>query len=124
MRLQCFMLLYVNKIPLNYVPVEVLDRLILEDGNYRLSRKYSNKVTTMRNIPEERRPHVHRSGSLKSRTVFYFKIISIHIFQYRLQYWFPSVAPYLLHHVNGLYLRHEQMILGISCLSIALRVHV
>jgi hypothetical protein len=84
MRLQCFMLLYVNKVPLNYVP----DRLILEDGNYRLSRKDSNKVTTMRNIPEERRPHVHRSGSLKSRTVFYLKIISIHICQYRLQYWF------------------------------------
>jgi len=42
LRFQCFVLLYLNKIRLNHVPMEVLDSLILEDGTYRLSRKDSN----------------------------------------------------------------------------------
>jgi len=93
LRFHCFVFLYLNKMPLNYVPMEVFNSLIFEDGTYRPSRKDSNQVTTLRNIPEERRPHVHRVGSLKSRTVLYFKIISIRISQYHLQYWFPSIAP-------------------------------
>jgi len=38
----------------------------LEDGTDKLSR---NRHFTLRNIPEERLSHVHRSGSTKSRTV-------------------------------------------------------
>ena len=44
----------------------VLDCLNLHDGTDRLSRNV-NHQSTVRNIPEERRAHLDRGGSLKSR---------------------------------------------------------
>jgi hypothetical protein len=41
------------------------DFMTLEDGTDRLSRNVANYRSTLRNIPEERRFHLQRSGSLK-----------------------------------------------------------
>jgi hypothetical protein len=46
------------------------DCLIFEGGTNRLSRKSVNNCqSTLRNIPEERRSHLHGGGSLESRMV-------------------------------------------------------
>ena len=46
----------------------LLDCLTLEDGTDRLSRNFVKKCfSKLRKIPEERRSHLHRGGSLKSR---------------------------------------------------------
>jgi hypothetical protein len=41
---------------------------LLDYGTDRLCRNVGNYQSTLRNIPEERRSYLHRSGSLKSRT--------------------------------------------------------
>jgi len=46
-----------------------LDCLTLEDGMNRLPRNVSNYQPTLRNILEERRPHVYRWKSLKLRSL-------------------------------------------------------
>ena len=43
------------------------DCLTVEDGTYRLSRNVGNYQSTLRNIPEGRRSHLHSGGILISR---------------------------------------------------------
>jgi hypothetical protein len=43
--------------------------LTFEDGTHKLPQSVSKYQTALRNNPEERRSHLDRSGSLKSRTV-------------------------------------------------------
>jgi hypothetical protein len=43
--------------------------LAFEDGTNRLTKKTDNCQLVVLNIPEEQRPHLHCSGSLKSVTV-------------------------------------------------------
>jgi hypothetical protein len=42
--------------------------LTLEDGTDRFSPNVGNYQSTLRNIPEDLRPHLHRGESLKSHT--------------------------------------------------------
>ena len=42
-------------------------RFTLEDGTDRLSRNVGHYQSTLRNIPQKRRSHLHSSGSLRSR---------------------------------------------------------
>jgi len=42
-----------------------LDLLTLEDDTDRLPQKVGKYQSTLRNIPEERRAHLHCDGSLK-----------------------------------------------------------
>jgi hypothetical protein len=43
-----------------------------QDGDDRLSRKVDNYKSTLRNIPEEQKSDLHRSGSVKSSSVLLF----------------------------------------------------
>jgi hypothetical protein len=45
------------------------DSLILEDENDSLSRNDDDYQYTLRNSPEDRKSHMHRGGSLKSRSI-------------------------------------------------------
>jgi hypothetical protein len=60
------------------VEEDFLDCFSLEDGTNTLSRNVDNYQSTLRSIPEERRSHLHRGGSLKSRTLFYLTNIISH----------------------------------------------
>jgi len=44
----------------------------LQDGTDRLSRNVANYQPTLRNIPEDRRAHLQRGGSVKS--LFFFQL--------------------------------------------------
>jgi hypothetical protein len=50
----------------------VLNCFNLEDGTNRLYRNVGNCYSMLRNVSEERRPHLHRSGSLEIRFVLSF----------------------------------------------------
>jgi len=51
----------------------ILDCWTLDDETDRLSRNvYNNCQYTLRNIPEERRPYIHRGGIVKSRKVLQY----------------------------------------------------
>jgi hypothetical protein len=45
------------------------DSLTLEDETDRLSRNDADYQYTLRNSPEEQKSHLHRGGSLKSRSI-------------------------------------------------------
>ena len=44
-----------------------LELLTLKNGNNKLSRNFAKYQSTVRNIPEERRPNLNRGGNQKSR---------------------------------------------------------
>jgi hypothetical protein len=48
----------------HYIEKNELELLTLKNGNNKLSRNVGNYQSTARNIPEERRPHLNRDGSL------------------------------------------------------------
>jgi hypothetical protein len=51
--------------------LRLLESLTLKDGIDSLSRNVGNYQSTLRNIPEERRSHLHSGGSLKARTNYF-----------------------------------------------------
>ena len=58
-----------------YPIAPILDCWTLDDETDRLSRNvYNNYQYTLRNIAEERRPHIHRGGSLKSRKAVFVNV--------------------------------------------------
>jgi hypothetical protein len=59
-----------------------LDCLTLDDGTDSLSRNVGLYPPTLRNIPEERRHHLHHGGSLKSRMVNRYRRFSEMYFFY------------------------------------------
>jgi len=46
---------------------KLLNSLILEDETNSSSRNFNKYRSTLRNIPEDRKYHLHRGGSLKAR---------------------------------------------------------
>jgi hypothetical protein len=63
----------------------------LEDRTHRLSRTSVNLPSTLRNIPEEIRSHLHSGGSLKSRRVGNISSIYSLIFSHNNRSSIPSV---------------------------------
>lgn len=67
----------------------VTDVLTSEDGTVRLSRNAGDYQSEQRNVPKERKSHLHRGGSVKSRSILYvsteaycFKPI-VHVLTYK-----------------------------------------
>jgi hypothetical protein len=61
----CPLLVYYAALSGSSVPT-FRDFLTLENGTDKLSRNVGTELPTLRNIPEERRSHLHGGGSLKS----------------------------------------------------------